>query len=80
MFSLKDVYQSPFSSPFSKEISSTKLSFKFVLTKFELYDGTTNLTKHVLHYKQLMEIMVMPKSRKDAVMCKVFMSSLSSLA
>lgn len=78
MFNLGDVYQSLSSSPFLKEISNTELSSRFVLLKFELYDGTKDPTKHVLHYKQLMEMIALLNSTKDPIMCKVFASSLSS--
>lgn len=50
VLSLGDIYQSLSSSSFSKEISSTELSSKFVFPKFEFYDGTLDLTKHMLHY------------------------------
>lgn len=71
------VYQSLSFSPFSEEIFETELSSRFALPKFELYDGTTNSTKHVLHYKQLMETTTMSNSKKDAILNKVFASSLS---
>lgn len=65
-----DVLQSMSSSPFSKMISNIELSTRFLLPKFKLYNKMINLTKHVLHYKKLMEIMVMSNSKKDVVMCK----------
>lgn len=79
MFSLTDVYRSLSFSPISKEVSSTKISSRFVLPMFKLYDRMTNLTKHVLHYKQLMETIVMSNFEKDIVMCKAFASNLSNL-
>lgn len=79
MFNLGDAYQSLFSSPFSKEISSIDLSSKFNLPKFKLYDRMIDPTRHVLHYKQQMKTTMISDSKKDVVMCKVFASSLSSL-
>lgn len=77
IFSYRDVYQSLSSSPFTQEISKIELVSKFTLPKFELFDGTIDPTKHVLHYKQLMEMTTMSSSRKDVVLYMVFTSSLS---
>lgn len=76
VFKLEDIYQSLSSSSFSQEIFDIELSFIFALLKFELYDGIIDPIRHVLHYNQLMQTTVMPNSKKEVILCKVFALSL----
>ena len=62
-------------SPFSEEIERTPMSSKFIRPPFNFYDGKTDLVEHVGHYIQMMFL----HSHNDALMCKVFPSSLGPI-
>ena len=65
-----------FQSPFSKEIEKTNLPKRFTRPTFIIYDGKTDPTEHVSHYNQSMAIY----SKNEALMCKIFPSSLEPIA
>ncbi|XP_065624849.1 uncharacterized protein LOC136065497 [Quercus suber] len=59
-------------SPFSDEIERAQMSGRFSRPSFILYDGKTDPFEHVSHYIQMMSLY----NQNDALMCKVFPSSL----
>ena len=59
-------------SPFTFRIKGGKLPWQFTQPIFTMYNGRTNLMEHVIHFNQRMVI----HSRNEALMCKVFLSSL----
>ena len=61
-------------SPFSNEIERAEMLDMFVCPPFNCYDGKTDLVEHVSHYIQMMSL----HTHNDALMCKVFPSSLGS--
>ena len=63
-------------SPFSKEIEKTNLPKRFTRPTFTIYDGKKNPVEHVSHYNQSMAIY----SKNEALMCKIFPSSLEPIA
>ena len=63
-------------SPFTYRIERGKLPRWFTQPTFTMYNGRTDLMEHVSHFNQRMAI----HSRKKAIMCKVFPSSLGSVA
>ena len=48
----------------------------FTAPKFTFYDGTADPEDHIIHYKQVMIPTSIPNGKRDAIMCKVFASSL----
>jgi len=48
---------------------------RFTRPSFNSYDGKTDLVEHVSHYIQMMSL----HTHNDALMCKVFPSSLSPI-
>ncbi|XP_023885897.1 uncharacterized protein LOC111998010 [Quercus suber] len=59
-------------SPFTRKIDRAKLPHHFTQPTFTIYNGRTNPVEHVSHFNQRMAI----HSRNEALMCKVFPSSL----
>ena len=60
-------------SPFTRRIEKAKLPKCFAQHIFSIYNGRTDSIKHVSHFNQKMAIY----ARNEALMCKVFPSSLS---
>ena len=63
-------------SPFTQRIDRAKLPHHFTQPIFIIYNGRTGLVEHVSHFNQRMVI----HSRNEALMCKVFPSSLNPVA
>ncbi|XP_075633907.1 uncharacterized protein LOC142606442 [Castanea sativa] len=63
-------------SPFSRDIESTPMPSRFARPPFNSYTGKTNPVEHGSHYIQMMSL----HSHNDALMCKVFPSSLGPIA
>ncbi|XP_030942109.1 uncharacterized protein LOC115967189 [Quercus lobata] len=63
-------------SPFLDDIEQALMPSRFTHPPFNSYDGKTNLVKHVSHYIQIMSL----HTHNDALMCKVFPSSLGPTA
>ncbi|GFZ15658.1 hypothetical protein Acr_25g0000670 [Actinidia rufa] len=64
-----------FQTPFSREIEGMDPPEKFVPPRFTLYDGKSDPRSHVSHVRQMMALW----NHMDALMCKVFPSSLGDL-
>ena len=62
-------------SPFTWKIEGEKLSQRFTQPTFTMYNGRTDLVEHVSHFNQRMVV----HSKNEALMCKVFPSSLGSI-
>ena len=63
-------------SPFTRRIDRAKIPHHFTQPTFTIYNGRTNPVEHMSHFNQWMTI----HSRNDALMCKVFPSSLEPVA
>ena len=63
-------------SPFMRWIERAKLPKCFEQPTFAIYNGRTDLIEHVSHFNQKMAIY----ARNEALMCKVFPSSLGPMA
>nr|XP_023895763.1 uncharacterized protein LOC112007620 [Quercus suber] len=63
-------------SPFSTDIEHAPMPDRFTRPPFNFYDGKTDPVEHVSHYIQMMSL----HTRNDALMCKVFPSSLGPTA
>ena len=63
-------------SPFMRNIEGASLPRRFHQPTFTLYNGRTDPMKHVSHFSQKMAVY----SRDEALMCKIFPSSLGSMA
>ena len=63
-------------SPFSRDIEQAPMPSRFTQPLFNSYDGKIDPVKHVSHYVQMMSL----HTHNDALMCKVFHSSLGSTA
>ena len=63
-------------SPFTNRIEGGKLPRRFAQPTFTMYNGRTDPIEHVSHFNQRMVV----HSRNEALMCKVFPSSLGSVA
>ncbi|XP_023929624.1 uncharacterized protein LOC112040929 [Quercus suber] len=63
-------------SLFSDDIECAQMSSRFTHPPFNIYDGKTDPVEHVSHYIHMMSL----HSHNDALMCKVFLSSLSLTA
>ena len=59
-------------SPFSNEIERAEMPDRFTRLPFNCYDEKTDPVEHVSHYIQMMSLHI----HNDALMCKVFPSSL----
>ncbi|GFZ21894.1 hypothetical protein Acr_29g0010560 [Actinidia rufa] len=64
-----------FQTPFSQEIEGMDPPEKFVPPRFTLYDGKSDPRSHVSHVRQMMALW----NHMDALMCRVFPSSLGDL-
>ncbi|XP_065623807.1 uncharacterized protein LOC136065066 [Quercus suber] len=63
-------------SPFTRKIEGAKLPRRFNQPTFTIYNGKTDPVKRVSHFNQRMAVY----SRDEALMCKVFPSSLGPMA
>ena len=63
-------------SPFMHHIEEVILPRQFQQPTFAIYNGETNLVKHVSQFNQRMDV----HSKNKALMCKVFPSSLGPVA
>ena len=72
---MKKVLSQISKSPFTQWIENAKLPRRFHQPTFAMYNGWTNLVKHVSQFKQKMAI----HSEDEALMCRVFPSSLGSM-
>ena len=63
-------------SPFTRRIEGGKLPRRFTQPMFTIYNGQTNPVEHVSHFNQRMVV----HSKNEALMCKVFPSSLGPVA
>ena len=63
-------------SPFTSRIEGGKLPRRFAQPMFTMYNGRTDPIEHVSHFNQRMVV----HSRNEALICKVFPSSLGSVA
>ena len=63
-------------SPFSRKIKEGTLPWWFNQPTFTIYNGRTDFVEHVSHFNQRMAV----HSRNEALMCKVFPSSLGPAA
>ena len=63
-------------SPFTRNIENARLPRRFHQPTFTIYNGRTDPVEHVSHFNQRMTI----HSRDEALMCKVFPSSLGPIA
>jgi len=63
-------------SPFTHRIEGGKLPWRFAQPTFTMYNGLTDPVEHVSHFNQRMVV----HSRNEALMCKVFPSSLGPVA
>ena len=59
-------------SPFTRNIEGASLPRRFHQPTFTIYNGRTDPVEHVSHFNQMMAI----HSKDEALMCKVFPSSL----
>ena len=67
-------------TPFTDEISLIDPPTHFTAPKFTFYDGTADPEDHIIYYRQAMIPTSIPNAKRDAVMCKVFASSLKGSA
>ena len=63
-------------SPFTHKIEGAKLPWRFHQTTFTIYNGWMEPVEHVSHFNQRMAFY----SKDEALMCKVFPSSLGPVA
>ena len=63
-------------SPFTRRIEGVSLPRLFHQQTFSLYNGRTDPVEHVSHFNQKMAV----HSKDEALMCKIFPSSLSPMA
>ena len=63
-------------SPFTREIEKAKLPSRFHQPTFIMYNGRTDPVEHVSQFKQKMAV----HAQDGALMCRVFPSSLGSMA
>ena len=63
-------------SSFTQRIDRAKLPHRFAQPTFTIYNGRTDLVEHVSHFNQRIVVY----SRNKALMCKVFPSSLGTVA
>ncbi|XP_030969860.1 uncharacterized protein LOC115990144 [Quercus lobata] len=63
-------------SPFLNEIERAEMPDRYARPPFNYYDRKTDPVEHVSHYIQMMSL----HTHNDALMCKVFPSSLGSTA
>ena len=63
-------------SPFTRKIEGVELPRRFHQPTFTMYNGRTNPVEHVSQFNQRMAVY----SKNEALMCKVFPSSLGPMA
>ena len=63
-------------SPFTQKFDRANLPRWFIQPTFAMYNGRTNPMEHVSHFNQRMAM----HSRNEALMCRVFPSSLGLVA
>ena len=63
-------------SPFTRRIKGWRLLQRFTQPTFTMYYGRTDPMEHVSHFNQRMAV----HSKNEALMCKVFLSSLGPMA
>ena len=63
-------------SPFTRSIEGASLPRRFHQPTFSLYNGRTDLVEQVSHFSQKMAV----HSKDEPMMCKIFPSSLGSMA
>ncbi|XP_050256632.1 uncharacterized protein LOC126702060 [Quercus robur] len=63
-------------SPFSDNIEQAPMLSRFTCPPFNSYDGKMDLVEHISHYIQMISL----HTHNDALMCKVFPSSLRPTA
>ena len=63
-------------SPFTRKIEGGRLPRQFTQPTFTMYNGRTDPVEHVSHFNQRMVV----HSKNEALMCKVFPSSLGPVA
>ena len=63
-------------SPFFEDIKRIEVPRYFTRPAFVIYNGKTDPVEHLSHFSQLMALY----HKKDSLMCKVFLSSLSPIA
>ena len=63
-------------SPFTRRIEGASLPRRFNQPTFSLYNGQTDPVEHVSHFNQKMAV----HSKDEALMCKIFPSSLGPMA
>ena len=63
-------------SPFTRNIEGASLPRRFHQPTFTIYNGRTDPVEHISHFSQKMAV----HSRDEALMCKIFPSSLGLMA
>ena len=63
-------------SPFTRRIEGGKLPRRFTQLTFTIYNGQRDPVEHVSHFNQRIVV----HSKNEALMCKVFLSSLGPVA
>ena len=63
-------------SPFTRWIKEGRFPRRFTQPTFTLYNGRTDHVEHISHFNQKMSV----HSKNEALMCKVFRSSLGPVA
>ena len=63
-------------SAFVRRINKAKLLYRFSQPTFTIYNGMTDLVEHISHFNQKMAV----HASNEALMCKVFPSSLRPVA
>lgn len=64
-------------SPFADFIAMIEVPKRFSVPTMRMYDGTTDPNDHVAQYKQRMMTISIPRSMREACMCKGFGSTLT---
>ncbi|XP_010686866.1 uncharacterized protein LOC104901023 [Beta vulgaris subsp. vulgaris] len=67
-------------SPFADFIAMVEVPKRFSVPTMKMYDGTTNPNDHVAQYKQRTMTISIPRSMREACMCKGFGSTLTGPA
>ena len=63
-------------SAFVRRINKAKLLYQFSQPTFTIYNGMTDLVEHVSHFNQKIAV----HASNEALMCKIFLSSLGPVA
>ncbi|XP_048317965.1 uncharacterized protein LOC125418468 [Ziziphus jujuba] len=64
----------------SRWIAETNLPSRFVPLKFDLYDGMSDPLEHLMQYHHAIFPLGLPYDRREAIMCKIFVTSLKGVA